>query len=327
MRSFLCICLLAFVPAAICASSVMAEQPSTDDFKGWSYLSQLLVKNGLKESVVTKAFSDVRMPKRDFLVFNLSPKESKAQYRLFNTARHRANALKFYQANSETFAAAKKKFGVPEEVVLAILQVETQCGKNTGGRPVFPAIARLANARDPENMERNFKEAKPEQRDLVIARATYLEETFLPHLMATFKIAPEEDVHLLRGSYAGAIGLPQFMPGNVLELGADGDNDGKVDLFAPADAIFSTANYLKEKGWKSDKLEYRQKWSVIWEYNHSKPYVETVLTMADALGKILRRGVTEQDLTVKFKTAKYEKPARKSARSAKAVRKRAGKSR
>jgi len=80
----------------------------------------------------------------------------------------------------------------------------------------------------------------------------------------------------------GAVGWPQFLPSSLIDYGADGNGDGLIDLYNPDDAIFSTANYLRGHGWCEARFPTDQE-QVIWAYNHSKPYVRTVLGIADKL--------------------------------------------
>ncbi len=80
----------------------------------------------------------------------------------------------------------------------------------------------------------------------------------------------------------GAIGLPQFLPSSLAKFGVDGNSDGRIDLYDPEDAIFSTANYLKAHGWCQARYP-SDKEQVIWHYNHSKPYVSVVLGIAERL--------------------------------------------
>jgi membrane-bound lytic murein transglycosylase B len=92
----------------------------------------------------------------------------------------------------------------------------------------------------------------------------------------TYVIRENIDPFSLTGSYAGAMGVAQFMPTNILKLGQDGNGDGRVDLFNHSDAIASIANYLKYYGWKPG-LKRKEKFDVIYTYNHSKYYVNAVL--------------------------------------------------
>ena len=86
----------------------------------------------------------------------------------------------------------------------------------------------------------------------------------------------------IRGSGAGAFGLAQFLPTSYLSYGVDGDRNGRVSLFSPDDAIASCANYLKAHGWRSG-LSHAERREVIWHYNRSDPYIDTVLALASRL--------------------------------------------
>jgi len=86
----------------------------------------------------------------------------------------------------------------------------------------------------------------------------------------------------INGSFAGAMGIAQFMPSNIEPLARDGNNDGKIDLFDDADAIASIAYYLKKHGWRPG-IDRQQAEKVIYHYNHSKRYVEAVLKISDLL--------------------------------------------
>ena len=80
----------------------------------------------------------------------------------------------------------------------------------------------------------------------------------------------------------GAVGWPQFLPSSLVKYGVDGDRDGRIDLYEPADAVFSVANYLHGHGW-ADGLDREAREKVIWTYNHSRPYTKTVIDVAERL--------------------------------------------
>jgi len=263
-----------------------------DNLKGWDHLFDLLAARGINHTDLAKIFRDKRMPAYKTLYYSIDPKESRAAYQRRNTKAERINALEFYKKYKKEFEQAETRFEVDRSVILSLLQIETRCGDYTGRSRVFHRLARLAGAAKPENIEINFKKKRKEDKTLRLSqfseRALWLEDTFLPHTAASIVVAKERNTHPLelKGSSAGAIGLPQFLPGNQLLYGVDADSDGRVDLFKPEDAIFSVANFLKSKGWKKD-LSQKQKEEVIWHYNRSKPYVETVLIMAARLKKNL----------------------------------------
>ncbi len=145
--------------------------------------------------------------------------------------------VKFWQDNRETLNRAERETGVPAEIIVGIIGVETIFGQQMGTFRVMDALATLAfdfPANHPRAKERSdFFKAELEQY-LVLTQRTHV-----PPLS-------------LRGSYAGAMGMPQFMPSSWVRYALDFDGDGKVDLFNnPVDVIGSVANYFKAFNWQA----------------------------------------------------------------------------
>ena len=149
----------------------------------------------------------------------------------------RINAgVAFWDRNAAALTRAEAQYGVPAEIIVGIIGVETVYGRNTGNFRVMDAITTLAFAYpDTPNRE---------------ARMAY----FRKELENTLLFARESgiDPFSLLGSYAGAIGWAQFMPGSIRQFAVDYDGDHKIDLRnSPVDAIGSVANFLVQHGWKS----------------------------------------------------------------------------
>ena len=148
--------------------------------------------------------------------------------RFVNRARIDAG-MRFWFENEAPIARASARYGVPEEIVVGIIGVETIYGRHTGSFPVAASLATLAFdfPRRAEFFRRELEQF------LILARDTGVD--------------PLE----VRGSYAGAIGLPQFMPSSIRNYAVDFDGDGRIDLAGSAeDAIGSVANFLAEHGWE-----------------------------------------------------------------------------
>ena len=90
------------------------------------------------------------------------------------------------------------------------------------------------------------------------------------------------DSRKVYGSYAGAMGIAQFIPSSILQLAKDGNKDGRVDLYNHTDAIASIANYLKHYGWHPG-IDGKKAYKVLYHYNHSSYYVDTLLMVAKLL--------------------------------------------
>jgi|GEM_PF-1122113 len=258
---------------------------------GWLYLFNRLVEQGVDPTKLAALLTDPRMPNRETIYFNARPKEPRHIYSGVNTKKNRKHALEFYAEHAKAFKQAEAVFGVPRSVLLSILQVETHCGKNVGKSRVIYRLAYLASAAQPEvideNIEFNMRKYDDISPEEVAKRAHFLEDTFMPHVLATILVAEQMRISPLelKGSSAGAIGYGQFLPGNVLAYGVDANKDKRIDAFSPEDAIHSVANFLRIKGWNKPKMSMEAKRNVIAEYNKSDPYISTVLAMADGLAK------------------------------------------
>jgi membrane-bound lytic murein transglycosylase B len=139
------------------------------------------------------------------------------------------NGVRFWKANAETLARAEQAYGVPPAIIVAIIGVETEYGRNKGNFSVLDALSTIAFAYPPR---REFFRSELEQ-FLLLAREN--------------RLAAEA----VRGSYAGALGIPQFMPGSQRRYAVDFDQDGRIDLMnSLPDAIGSVARFLLMHGWQ-----------------------------------------------------------------------------
>lgn len=138
--------------------------------------------------------------------------------------------VRFWQENQAKLARARALYGVPEEIIVAIIGVETEYGANTGGFRVMEALATLAFHYPPRA---EFFRTELEQ-FLLLSRENHL------------------DPLAVKGSFAGAIGIPQFMPSSQRSFAVDFDGDDRIDLRgSAADAIGSVARYLSVHGWQA----------------------------------------------------------------------------
>ena len=140
--------------------------------------------------------------------------------------------LKFWEQHAGALERATQEHGVPAEIIVAIIGVETLYGRNTGKFPTIQALSTLAFDFPP----RAAYFRKELEQFLLYCRENGLDP-----------MAP-------RGSYAGAIGTPQFMPGSIRSYATDFDGDGRIDLVnSPVDAIGSVARFLAIHGWQKDR--------------------------------------------------------------------------
>lgn len=168
-----------------------------------------------------------------------------------------AQGRKRRAANPGFYAALEDRFGVPAGIVLAIHGMETGFGGFMGDSNVISAIATLAY-----DCRRS--------------------EFFTGHLIAALQLV-DRGVITPRsiGAKHGELGHTQFLPGNVLRYGVDGNGDGRLDLTNQADALASTANFLAKKGWKrgAGYQEGQPNFRVIQEWNAARVYQQAIALM------------------------------------------------
>ncbi|HEY0200693.1 MAG TPA: lytic murein transglycosylase B [Burkholderiaceae bacterium] len=144
---------------------------------------------------------------------------------------------RFWQEQRETLARAEREYGVPAEIIVGIIGVETIYGQQTGNLRVIDTLATLAL---------DFPAAHPRAAE----RQAYFREELAQFLSLCDR--GNTDPFEARGSYAGAMGMPQFMPSSWAKYAVDFDGDGRIDLLgSPADTIGSVANYFKAYGWQT----------------------------------------------------------------------------
>jgi membrane-bound lytic murein transglycosylase B len=144
-----------------------------------------------------------------------------------------AGGLQFWQLHADALQRAEKQYGVPQEIIVALIGVETTYGRNAGKYSTLDALTTLA-----------FDYPR---------RADFFRGELEQYLLLTRE--QRLDPLKVQGSYAGALGIPQFMPSSWRKHAVDFDADGSIDLLSdPVDAIGSVANYLKQYGWMNGDL-------------------------------------------------------------------------
>ncbi len=252
----------------------------------FSPLISALAARGYDEAYLKQLFSrqEVRflpeiMPKK------LLHDEYKLNYAQFLRPERVARAQEFLNKHQSLLTALEERFGVPKEVLVAMFLVETDLGRYPGRYRTFNVLASMALSSNWEQV-RSYLPAglSAEEEARLKAFMARRAKWALKALAALLTYCRKNglDPLAIKGSIFGAFGLPQFVPSSVLHYGYDWDGDGKVDLFSLEDALASMANYLAAHGWQKAK-DQEAKLRVIKTYNHSQPYAETVLRIAERL--------------------------------------------
>ncbi len=214
-------------PSRAKARSDYGDRPEVHEF-----IRQMTERHGFAEPELVRVFKRVKRQPEILRAIRppLSPKvRSWERYRaIFLNDRHIAEGLRFFAQHAESLARAEREYGVPQEIIVAIIGIETFYGQNMGKWRVIDALATLAFDYPP--------------------RAEFFRGELESYLL--FVRDSDLDVLGVRGSYAGAIGIPQFMPGSYRRWAVDYDGDGVPRLStSPIDAIGSVANFLRVHGW------------------------------------------------------------------------------
>lgn len=213
--------------------------------------------------------------------------ESKVNYDQFSNDWSIAKAKQYMAEHMEALERTEKAYGVDKNVITAILLVESSLGKTLGTRSALNTLSTLASLMYPaarSDFYTMIPKDKKTSRKKYEQSAQRKSKWAYGELKALLEYADQQgfDPAEMPGSFAGAMGLAQFMPTSILAYGRDGNNDGTIDLLTHADAMASIANYLKSHGWRPG-ISRQKAEKVIHHYNHSEYYVKAILKIAKRL--------------------------------------------
>ncbi len=224
---------LAIVFSLVFSQSNFAAIKITSDVT--LFINKMVTEYNFNQQKLEKLFQETNT-KQSILKAISRPAEGHmtwGKYRqIFLTKARIAGGVKFWQTHHEVLLAVEKKYGVPWQIIVAIIGVETQYGGDTGSFRVIDSLATLA-----------FSYPKRS-------------EFFSSELENFLLLCREENMNPLKpkGSYAGAMGLPQFMPSSYRNYAVDYEQDKQRNIWSnPADAIASVGNYLSKHHWQRDK--------------------------------------------------------------------------
>lgn len=197
-----------------------------------AFIEELVQEEDFDRTELITLFAKVEGKESILKAMSRPAEKTKAWYeyrKIFVTDKREREGVEFFAKHKQTFLRAEQEFGVPAEIILSIMGVETYYGRITGSYRVMDALSTLA-----------FDYPK---------RSTF----FTKELKSYLILSREQGVQPLdiKGSYAGAMGYGQFMPSSYRAYAIDFDGDDKIDIWNnPVDAIGSVANYFKQHGWK-----------------------------------------------------------------------------
>jgi membrane-bound lytic murein transglycosylase B len=264
-----------------------AESINTDSLQ--TFLEKVSKNHQIPLSDLKRAFEDTKaIPSIKKLVMPPPPgfqKNWKVYRSRFVEPRRLAAGQKFWATHRSFIEKTEKETGVPAEIIVSIIGVETIYGRHMGGFSVRDTLSTLG-----------FDYPNTPNR---IARETLfknqLEDLILLCWSENRQAKPFKTCLNQTGSYAGAIGLPQFMPGSIRRFAVDGNKDGKIDLRnSPEDAIASVANFLKVHGWVQDEPIYFEIESNQTAQDNAAPLADGEPKAKLQLGDLVNQGLLKQ---------------------------------
>ncbi len=223
-----------FTSLGLLSSAGLGENRATDSYLDrpelQRFIKEAVQKHGFSEATLKRYFSKVK-PRPDIIRLITRPAEDMPWYKyrkLFMSKDRVKKGVAFWRTHEDLIARAQKTYGVPGEIIVAIVGIETFYGERAGTIPILESITTLAL---------DFPR-----------RSAFFRNELLEFLLLTREQGL--DPTILKGSYAGAMGVPQFISSSYRKYAVDFNGDGKIDLFnSTADVVGSVANYFKKFGW------------------------------------------------------------------------------
>lgn len=270
------ILIVCFIVTSNSYAANLAEETEVQTF-----ITEMVKEHGFKKSELDTLFAQVKVKQKILDAISRPAEKTKPwhEYRnIFLTEKRIKNGVKFWQENSDIINYAEKVYGVAPEIMVAIIGVETYYGRLQGNYRVMDALSTLA-----------FKYPKRSK--------------FFRGELKHFLIMSQEqnfDPLTKTGSYAGAMGMGQFIPSSFQSYAIDFDGDGEKDIWSNnSDAIGSVANYFKRHGWKkgqpvTDQLQLSKENTISMD-DRCKRSCKPKLTVADFKQKGLQGKTSVND--------------------------------
>jgi len=269
---------------------LLSESRATVDpnSKPFSSLQKKLITDGYDPIKISGIYDQPHVFfEADGVALLFTYQEAKVDYAQFTNEWSIGKAKQYMQKYEAELARIEEQYRVDKKVITAILLVESGLGASVGTRSTLNTLSTMAALMEPA-VRNMFWDSIPESKKIsrkkfekkAAARSKWAYE----ELKAFLTYADREgfDPTAIPGSFAGAVGVAQFMPTSILAYGKDGDDDGMVDMLNHADSMASVANFLKSHGWRQGQ-DSKKAQKIIHHYNHSTYYVNIILKIAGLL--------------------------------------------
>jgi peptidoglycan lytic transglycosylase B len=281
-------CIIFIISILILNFIFFTQNAAGSNNNNFESLQKRLIEDGLDKNRITELYKrpEVYFETKGVSRF-LVHSEASLNYNQFTSKKSIRNALKYMEQHQKILASVEKTYGVDKEIVTAIILVETRLGMLIGGPSVLNTLSTLAVLAEPDvrnifwsKVSKTTRLTREQFEKWVKRKSSWAYDELKAFLSYTAK--ENMDPAVISGSYSGAMGIAQFMPTNILAFAKDGNNDESIDIFNHSDAIASVANFLKHYGWYPG-IDVKKAYKVIYHYNHSRQYVDTILKVSKIL--------------------------------------------
>lgn len=264
-------------------------------------LLQKLEREGFPRTYLDGVFGAPGLYKTEVVIgLNTVNQESAEIYQKFFEPDALELAKEFWNRNATLLEQIEQRFKIPQEILVSILLVESKFGETGKSYRVLNVFTTLVVESSPASVDRFYRRLKAKYPDLtrkyLAARLERKAKWAYEELSALLSIGLNygQDISEFRGSYAGAFGIPQFLPSSYHRWAVDGNGDGRISLFDLADSLASIATYLEQHGW-TEAASQEDKQRAVWNYNHSTHYVKAIFAIGLAMAGSLSEYVETFD--------------------------------
>lgn len=256
--------------------------------KPFSSIQNKLIADGFDSIKIMRLYDQPHVFfEADGVTLLFTYREARVDYAQFTNNWSIGKAQQYMQKYEAELARIEEQYHVDKKVITAILLVETGLGASVGTRSTLNTLSTMAALMDPAVRDMLWDlipDSKKISRKKFEKKAAARSKWAYQELKAFLTYTEREgfDPTTIPGSFAGAVGVAQFMPTSILAYGTDGDDDGMVDMLNHTDAMASVANFLKSHGWRQGQ-DSKKAEKIIHYYNHSTYYVNTILKIAKLL--------------------------------------------
>ncbi len=260
----------------------------------YKWVTDRLAAKTVSPKFMARLVANVSDEKRDKIIqTNVFGFLRKADYSGHISDDARAKTKAFLKKHKKALGHAESRYGVPPEAVVSLLWVETRLGKRMGSFSLVDVFMNLALADEPAEIANTLEALKaevpaddPQWKTLPtkIKTVSFNKASWaIDQLVALSEMEKKNKspVFKMLGSFAGAFGIPQFIPTSFLVYADSPNRKQDKDLFKVSHAIYSVARYLQIHGWDSTVESQKE---ALWGYNRSRVYGETILELAAQLG-------------------------------------------